>query len=412
MNIAIIGGGAAGCFAAVCLSRLCPRSTVTIYESGRKPLAKVAVTGGGRCNLTNSFEHVRSIDAVYPRGARLMKRLLREFDQRDVCRWFEREGVRLVTQDDGCVFPRSQDAMEIVGTLTLLMQRGGVEVKTGHRVRLIERDANGGFRLCFADETLGERTADVVLVTTGGGKKQGLSEMLGGLGLAIVEPVPSLFSLCLPGDSITELTGTVVEDVAVGLAGTKLRASGPLLITHWGMSGPAILELSSYAARVLHDNGYRADLRVSWLGDMGEADVARLIATMAADNPQKQLASVHPPQLNARLWDCLLRRAGLNNGMRWAELGKKGVNRLVNELTNGLYAVDGNNRFKDEFVTCGGVSLGSVDPRTLESRTAPGLYLAGEVLDVDAITGGFNLQAAWTMGYVAARSIAVSIAKE
>lgn len=410
MNIAIIGGGAAGCFAAVCLTRLCPQAAVTIYESGRKPLAKVAITGGGRCNLTNSFEHVRSMAAVYPRGERLMKRLLREFSHGDVCRWFESEGVRLVTQPDGCVFPRSQDAMEIVGTLTRLMQRGGVAVRTSHRVRLIEKAADGkGFRISFTGDAQEPQQADIVLVTTGGSPKPSALDMLRPLGIETVEPVPSLFSLCLPEDDITALTGTVVEDVTVGLAGTKLRATGPLLITHCGMSGPAILKLSSYAARQLHDNAYRATLFVNWLGDVNEAQTAELLSTLAKENPQKQLSSVHPPQLNARLWECLLRRAGLNATMRWAELGKKGTHRLVSELTNSLYKIDGKNRFKDEFVTSGGVSLGCIDPRTLQCRTVPGLFFAGEVLDVDAITGGFNLQAAWTMGYVAARSMAETL---
>lgn len=413
INIAIIGAGAAGCFAAVSLSRLCPQAAVTIYESGRKPLAKVAITGGGRCNLTNSFEHVRSMAAVYPRGERLMKRLLREFSHDDVCRWFENESVKLVTQPDGCVFPCSQDAMEIVGTLTRLMQRGGVTIKAGHRVRLIEKATDGnGFRISFADDTTEPQQADIVLVTTGGSPKPSGLDMLRPLGIETAEPVPSLFSLCLPDDEITSLMGTVVEDVTAGLAGTKLRATGPLLITHWGMSGPAILKLSSYAARQLHDKAYRATLFVNWLGDVNETQAAELLSVLAKENPQKQLASVHPPQLNARLWEYLLRRAGLNAAMRWTEIGKKGKNRLVSELTNSLYKVDGKNRFKDEFVTCGGVSLGSIDPRTLQCRTVPGLFFAGEVLDVDAITGGFNLQAAWTMGYVAAQSIAKRITSD
>ncbi len=409
MRIAIVGAGAAGCFAAVNLKRMCPQANITIYEGGRKPLAKVAVTGGGRCNLTNSFARVRSLAAVYPRGERLMKRLLREFSHEDAYRWFESEGVRLVTQDDCCVFPQSQDAMEIVSTLIRLIRRNGIELRTGHRVTLIERNENGEgtseFRVSFAGEAVPEAMADVVIVTAGGSPKASGLDMLRPLDVRTVSPVPSLFSICLPGDPIRELTGTVVEDVSVSLTGSKMHADGPLLITHVGMSGPAILKLSSYAARTLAENGYKATLSVNWTGGGNEADALETITGLAVRNPQKQLASVYPPYLNSRLWTHLLSHSGLNVSMRWAELGRKGMNRLVNTLTNSQYQIDGKNRFKEEFVTCGGVALEEINHQTLESKNCPGLYFAGEVLDVDAITGGFNLQAAWTMGYVVAKAI-------
>ncbi len=421
MRIAIIGAGAAGCFAAVNLKKICPQAHVTVYESGRKPLAKVAVTGGGRCNLTNSFAEVRGLAAVYPRGERLMKRLLRVFGHEDVCAWFEREGVRLVTQDDCCVFPQSQDAMEIVGTLTRLMHRGGVRLLTGCRVvdivplggAALESGAAGGERFsvvarpadALSPDDVRSETYDVVIVTTGGSQKLSGLDMLRQLSVDTVSPVPSLFSLCLPGCGITEMSGTVVADVTAGLTGTKLRASGPLLITHWGMSGPAILKLSSYAARLLHDNDYRAELCINWFGDATGQEAQEALAAFAVGHPQRQLSSLYPRQLNNRLWQYLLAGCGLNPAMRWGELGRKGMNRLVETLVNSRYRVDGKNRFKEEFVTCGGVSLGEVDPRTLECRKHSGLYFAGEVLDVDAITGGFNLQAAWTMGYVVARAV-------
>lgn len=411
-NVAIIGGGAAGCFAAVCLRRMCPQADVTVYESGRRPLAKVAVTGGGRCNLTNSFAEVRSLAAVYPRGERLMKRLLREFGNDDVCRWFEAEGVRLVTQDDCCVFPKSQDAMEIVGTLTRLMRQTGVHLKTGHRLTKIEpMEAEGGtgYRLTFADETLEAVRADTVIVATGGSPKPSGLDMLRPLGVETVAPVPSLFSVCLKENDIRQLAGTVVEDVSAWIAGTKLRAQGALLITHWGMSGPAVLRLSSYGARWLNEHDYRAGLHVNWLGDTGAADAEQLIDSLAADNDRKQLASAYPRTLNARLWAHLLAHSGLNPELRWRELGRKGKQRLIETLINSSYTIDGKCRHKEEFVTCGGVDLGSLNPRTLECRTAPDVYFVGEVTDVDGVTGGFNLQAAWTMGYIAARSAAQRI---
>lgn len=394
---------------------------VTVYEAGRKPLAKVAVTGGGRCNLTNSFAAVRSLESVYPRGHRLMKRLLKEFGSAETCRWFEAEGVRLVTQTDQCVFPVSQDAMEIVDALLSGMNRAGAVVMTGHRVSLIkdmgENAAGARYRLAFSADSAGrpvpDADADIVLVTTGGCSKQWLS-MLEGLGLETSEPIPSLFSfnIGVPGQpeeirngELSALMGTVVENAVVGLAGTRFRAEGPLLITDWGMSGPAILKLSSYAARHLAENGYRAALMVNWLGHLREAGVSEMLSGIADENPQKLVSNVYPEVFNGRLWEFLLRRAGVPETRRWAELGKKGMSRLVSVLACDSYPVTGRNKFKGEFVTCGGVSLSCIDPNTLECRSHPGLYFAGEVLDIDAITGGFNLQAAWTTGYLAGRSI-------
>ena len=423
MNIAIIGGGAAGCFAAINIKRNYPEARVTVIESGRKLLAKVAITGGGRCNLTNSFRDIRSIAAAYPRGEKLMKRLLREFSHDDTMAWFEREGVRLVTQDDQCVFPKSQDAMEIVGTLTSLMRRLGVEVRTSCRVVKIEASLSG-YEVAIISGSNDLKTSkpynlktsepvspsgdygglqlifDRVIVTTGGSPKLSGLDMLAPLNLDIVTPVPSLFSICLPNHPITELTGTVVEHASATLVGTKLRAEGPLLITHWGMSGPAILKLSSYAARQLHDSSYKAHISVNWLGDANEGEAMETIMELAIKNPAKQLASVYPQQFNSRLWTYLIKQSSLNPSQRWSELAKKSFNKLVNTLVNDQYLIDGKNRFKEEFVTCGGVALSNINPKTMECRNYPGLYFAGEVLDVDAITGGFNLQAAWSMAWV------------
>lgn len=422
MNIAIIGGGAAGCFAAINIKRNYPEARVTVIEAGRKLLAKVAITGGGRCNLTNSFRDIRSIAAAYPRGEKLMKRLLREFSHDDTMTWFEREGVRLVTQDDQCVFPKSQDAMEIVGTLTSLMRRLGVEVRTSCRVVKIEASLSGyevaalsGSNELKTSKPYNLKTSepqnlttsklqnlifDRVVVTTGGSPKLSGLDMLAPLNLDIITPVPSLFSICLPNHPITELTGTVVEHTSATLVGTKLRAEGPLLITHWGMSGPAILKLSSYAARQLHDSGYKARISVNWLGDANEGEAMETIMELAIKNPAKQLASVYPQQFNSRLWTYLIKQSNLNPSQRWSELAKKSFNKLVNTLVNDQYLMDGKNRFKEEFVTCGGVALSNINPKTMECRNHPGLYFAGEVLDVDAITGGFNLQAAWSMAWV------------
>ena len=415
MKVAIIGAGAAGCFCAVNLLRLCPKVQIDLYESGQRPLQKVAITGGGRCNLTNSFRDVRSLQQVYPRGHQLMKRLLRSFDHEATMQWWEHEGVRLVVQEDQCVFPQSQDAMEIVRTLMRGMT--GARVLCGQRVVSVERlpdtDADGSaetvrpWRVTTA--TRSDRY-DAVVVTTGGSPKRSGLDFLAPLGLELVEPVPSLFTFNIDSP-ITELMGTVVEPVTVSLAGTKLKAEGPLLVTHWGMSGPAILKLSSHGARWLAEHQYQATLSVNWMGSMREAEVHEQLAELLAQNPRKQVGTVRPigeagEGLTQRFWLYLLNNIGLPAERRCAEVGSKQLNRLAAALTNDTYPIQGQSRFKEEFVTCGGVALGNVDPQTLECRQHPGLYLAGEVLDVDAVTGGFNLQAAWTMGYVVAGSIA------
>ena len=385
MNVAVIGAGAAGCFCAIALRRLLPDCAVTVYEAGPRPLRKVAVTGGGRCNLTNSFEGITRLQEAYPRGWQLMKRALGAFSAADTQAWFEREGVRLVTQPDGCVFPRSQDAMEIVRTLLRLMDRLGVEVRCNSKV-----------------DDIRTLEADAMVVTTGGGALQ----LLEGSGVAIEPPVPSLFTFNLGDDPVRTLAGTVVENASAALAGTKFRASGPLLVTDWGMSGPAILKLSSYGARYLSEQGYRAQLLVSWLGAQPDEDVRERLETLFAANPRKQLSSVHPQELTSRLWQHLLGKSGVRGDLRCAEAGPRNLARLTEILQRDPYSVCGKSRFKEEFVTCGGVSLGDVNLQTLESKSRPGLFFAGEVLDVDAITGGFNLQAAWSTAMLAARGIA------
>ena len=388
-QIAVIGAGAAGCFCAAELRRLRPEVRIDVYEAGPKPLAKVAVTGGGRCNLTNSFEGIRSLAAAYPRGDRLMKRLLRVFSQEDTWRWFESAGVPLVLQEDHCVFPQSQDAMDIVHAL--LRRMDGVNLLLHTPVHSIGPDLS-----------VDGVAYDAAVVTTGGAPK-GLP-MLDGLDLEWVPTVPSLFSFTIRDEGLRSLMGLVAK-ASVSLPGTSFKADGPLLITDWGLSGPAVLKLSSYAARHLHEAGYQAPLNVNWLA-MNETDARTLLLDLAAGNPRKQVSNTPPAGLQARLWDHLLQKAEIRADIRWVELGSKGLNRLVATLTQDPYTIAGKTRFREEFVTCGGVSLNNIDPSTLESKRYPGLYFAGEVLDIDAITGGFNLQAAWTTGAVVARSIA------
>lgn len=403
LRIAIIGGGAAGYFAAIEAKRCAPDAEITIFEKNSTMLAKVAITGGGRCNLTNSFAQISDAKQAYPRGHKLMKRLLKHFSHTDVYDWFEREGVALVTQDDECVFPASQDSQTVISCLTGLATRLGVRQQCGHSVMDIRRNADDTLHLCFANGR--EADFDRVAITTGGAPKGEGLQVFARLGHKIEQPVPSLFTFNVADADFLALMGAVVDPVVTSIPGTKFRAEGALLVTHWGMSGPAVLKLSSHAARFLSENNYHTQVAVNWTGITHSSATSEEVAAIVAANAQKQLASVRPFNLPSRLWLYILAKSGLQQQKRWGELGKKGISRLVETLTNDIHTISGKGRFRDEFVTCGGVSLSSVDMNTLESRVSPHLFFAGEVLDVDAITGGFNLQAAWTMGFVVGRNV-------
>jgi hypothetical protein len=400
MRTAIVGGGAAGFFLAINLKELCPAMEVTILERGSRVLRKVEVSGGGRCNCTNTFEAVSpDLHDVYPRGYRLMKRLFRQFSPQDAFQWFESRGVRLTVQPDHCVFPQSQDSHTIINLFLSEARRLGVIVRTNTPVNSLEA----------LDDY------DFVAITTGG-----LTPHLSHLSshLRIVPPVPSLFTFSI-SDGLTALMGTVVENAQATIPGTKLRASGPLLITHWGVSGPCILRLSSYAARELNAHGYRMPLSINWLGNLTEDDVRHWLMQTAAQQPKKLLPSIHPTELPQRLWTYLLEKhLGGRAHAPWGSLNQKEMNRLTNGLVNDQYEIVGRAPFKDEFVTCGGIDLSSLHPATLESKSTcllqaesnhaplhPRLFFAGEVLDIDGVTGGFNFQAAWTTAYVVATAI-------
>ena len=391
LSIAIIGAGAAGCFCAINLKRMLPSAEVHLFESKSKALAKVAVTGGGRCNLTNTFKGVGNLQEVYPRGEKLMRRALSVFSAEDTCAWFEKEGVRLVAQEDECIFPQSQDAMQIVNTL--LYNIKGLDVQLHLNEKVTHIDLNKW---------------DKVVVTTGGhATPQGFS-LLEGLDIPIETPVPSLFTFNVQGDWHQTLMGTVVEDVQAFIPGTKLRSQGALLLTHWGMSGPAILRLSSYAARYLAEHEYKSPLCINWMGMMPEQEVRDLLYTMMQQYAQKLVTSAYPQRFTNKHWNILLSRMGIPTTQRWGALNTKHLNKMLSVLTADMYLITGKCPFKEEFVTCGGVSLKAININTLQSKQYPKLYFAGEVLDVDAVTGGFNLQAAWSMGYVVARHISIS----
>ncbi len=388
MKTAVVGGGAAGFFLAVNLKEMMPDMEVTIFERSQHVLTKVEISGGGRCNCTNSFEEVTDLSQVYPRGHRLLKRLFNNFDYRDAYAWFERHGVPLVTQNDQCVFPEAQDSHAIINCFLSLARRYHIEICKGSKVQSLD-DVKG---------------YDYVVVTTGGSPKGEGLRWLQALGHEIEQPVPSLFTFSVADKRLQALMG-VVTDVETMIPGTKLRAAGPLLITHWGLSGPAVLKLSSHAARYLAEQNYQTPLAVRWLS-LSDQEISTLLYEQVATQPKKQLTTYNPFGLQQRLWAYLVEKAlEVRAQIRWAELNKKDVNRLVNVLLNDTYQIAGRAPFKDEFVTCGGISLKAINTSTLESKHVPHLYFAGEVLDIDGVTGGFNFQAAWTTSYTVATSI-------
>ena len=385
MKTAIVGGGAAGFFLAINLKEMCPQMDVTILEGSKRVLAKVEISGGGRCNCTNSFEDINDLQSVYPRGHRLLKRLFKQFDYRDAYQWFEHRGVKLTTQEDHCVFPQSQDSHTIINLFLSEARRLGINVKTGCKVSSLDELADYDF-----------------VAVTMGGKPQ--IDGLRWLNQPLESPVPSLFTFNINDTLLRQLMGTVVDATAM-IPGTKMRASGPLLVTHWGMSGPCILRLSSYAARWLSEHDYKQPLAINWT-NRKENEVQEQLAALRQQHAQKQLTTIRPFDLPQRLWTYLTEKAlGGRAKAPWGSLNQKEMNRLTNTLINDTYQIAGRAPFKDEFVTCGGVSLAAVNPSTLESRTQPHLYFAGEVLDIDGVTGGFNFQAAWTTAYAVATAI-------
>ena len=402
MDIAIIGGGAAGFMAAIMARRTNPSSKVTIFERAQKVLAKVEITGGGRCNVTNSFAAITDLKQAYPRGYMLMKRLMKTFSHEDTFKWFEKHGVPLVTQEDECVFPKAQDSHAIIDCLVRQANELGVTICCRHRLVDIHKMEDGRLKLEFDNST--QRIFHRTIITTGGSPNGRGLHYLERLGHKIETPIPSLFTFNIKDRAFCDLMGTVVDPVVMAIPGTKLRAQGALLVTHWGVSGPAILKLSSYAARTLAENDYKAPLAISWTDELPRQDVESCLLKFQAANPRKQVANLHPFGLPSRLWLYILSKLGIDAVKPWAEIGRKTLNRMIETLANDQYTIAGKGAFREEFVTCGGVSLSSVNSKTLESKVCPNLFFAGEVLDIDAITGGFNLQAAWTTGFIAGKS--------
>jgi len=402
MKIGIVGGGAAGFFSAIATKENYPDAHVVIFERSQQLLAKVKISGGGRCNVTHACESVEELCKAYPRGGKNLKKVFHIFNNKDTMAWFESRGVSLVIQEDKCVFPVSQDSQSIIDCFLQETKRLGIEIRQGTGIKGI-RQSGDRLELVFEREDLLSDMFDKVIVTTGGSPKRSGLQWLSAVGHKIEEPVPSLFTFNMPDEPITRLMGVVVENTQVNIQGTKLRSSGPLLITHWGMSGPAIINLSSYGARILNELDYNFRVQVNWVNELNNEIVAEHLKSIVSEHAYKFLSNYRPYSLPARLWEYLLEKSKLPENKTWGELGKKGLNKLMSVLTNDEYAVKGQTTFREEFVTCGGVSLESVDLNTMQSKVCKNLYFAGEILDIDAITGGFNFQSAWTTGFIAGK---------
>lgn len=401
LRIGIIGGGAAGFFAAIHAKAHYPTYSVTILEKTSKLLAKVRISGGGRCNVTNGSNSVKELASAYPRGNKFMKKALLAFNTDDTKRWFEKRGVALKTESDNRVFPVSDNSESVINCLMNEVKVLGVKIITNMGVRKIE-SLPSSIRLTTKDQYF---EFDKVVVATGGWPKLSGFSWLSELGHTIVDPLPSLFTFNMPSEGIRKLMGVVASNVTVSIQSSKLKTEGPLLITHWGMSGPAILRLSAFGARFLADQNYNFKVQVNWANIKNAQVVFDALADISLEHPKKYLANKRPFDLPERLWLYMLDRCLLKHDKPWQEIGKKGLNKLAAILTNDIYSVNGKTTFKEEFVTCGGVSLSNINSTTMESLVCPNLYFAGEVLDIDGITGGYNFQAAWTTGFLAGTNL-------
>lgn len=409
MRVVVVGGGAAGFFGAIaCAEGLGPAGEVILYEATAHPLAKVRVSGGGRCNVTHACFDPRELVKRYPRGGRELLGAFHRFQPRDTIAWFATRGVELKTEEDGRMFPVTDDSATIVDSLQAAAAAAGVRLVTSMGVRKIERVNREGdvpsFWITLTDGS-GLRCDRVMLAT--GGNRSSAGFMIAEAFGHVIEPlVPSLFTFHIDDARLIGLSGVSLEHAAVSVPGTKLKESGPLLITHWGLSGPAILKLSAWGARELAGRNYEFLLVVNFAPPHSRESLVRELTTVREKNPRKQITTWSPLPMPQRLWERLVTSAGIAATTPWNGVSNAALGTLAAQLTGAELPVVGKSLFKDEFVTCGGVRLSEVDFRTLESRLCPGLHFGGEILDIDGVTGGFNFQSAWTTGILAGRAMA------
>ncbi|MEM8828069.1 MAG: NAD(P)/FAD-dependent oxidoreductase [Cyanobacteria bacterium P01_G01_bin.19] len=408
MKVIVIGGGAAGFFGTIACAEANPNLKVTLIEAGRKPLAKVRISGGGRCNVTHHcFDPARLVEN-YPRGGKALRGAFARFQPQDTVQWYQKRGVKLKTEADGRMFPVTDSSETIIDCLMQAANKAGVELRTGVGVKSVKQFVDRNDQNYFQIELKNEQIlqCDRLLIATG-------SNPLGyrwakNLGHKIEPAVPSLFTFNIKDPRLKDLAGVSVNNaqVRLGSGKNKLEQNGALLITHWGLSGPAILKLSAWGARFLKELKYTSNLQINWLPEYNQETLKQEFIEVKEISPKKKIVNLCPVKLPKRLWQSLIDYTAIDREKVWSEISKKELNKLVSEIIGGQYEITGKGVFKDEFVTCGGVSLKEVNFKTMESKKCPGLYFAGEVLDIDGVTGGFNFQSAWTTSWLAGQAIA------
>ncbi|UQD55885.1 NAD(P)/FAD-dependent oxidoreductase [Flavobacterium sp. K5-23] len=397
-DIIIVGGGAAGFFTAINIVEKNPKLKVAILERGSEVLQKVRISGGGRCNVTHACFEPNELVKFYPRGEKELRGPFHQFCSGDTIEWFEKHGVELKIEADGRMFPVSNSSQTIIDCFLTATTKLGIQVLTGQSVQSIFKKEN-----VWKIETQSENyIAEKLILATGSNPK--IWDMLQTYGHAIVSPVPSLFTFNIKDSRIKELPG-VAAQVTVKVKDTKLESTGPLLITHWGMSGPAILKLSAWGARTLFEKNYQFTIFVNWLNDMESAETEKILKDLKQEHAKKAVSKKSPFDFPNRLWESLVLASGIEVETKWADLTKIQLQNLVNQLTNATFQVNGKSTFKEEFVTAGGIDLKEINFKTMESKLHENLYFAGEIVNIDAITGGFNFQNAWTSGFILANGI-------
>ena len=402
-DIIIVGGGAAGFFTAINIVEKNPKLKVAILERGKTVLEKVRISGGGRCNVTHACFVPNDLVKFYPRGEKELRGPFHQFCSGDTIEWFEKRGVKLKVEDDGRMFPISDSSQTIIDCFLSATQKLGIQILTGHSVQSIFNPEVSGEDYWKVESNHETFACQKLIMTTGSNPK--IWEMLNELGHTIVSPVPSLFTFNIKDSRIKDLMG-LSAFANVKVKNSKLEASGPLLITHWGMSGPGILRLSAWGARELFDKKYHFALQVNWLNEVTFEEALETLKELKQEHAKKSVSKKSPFDFPNRLWESLVLASDIDSEKKWSDLSKKQLNDLANQLTNGEFQVNGKSTFKEEFVTAGGIDLKEVNFKTMESKLQKNLFFAGEIVNIDAITGGFNFQNAWTGGFIAAKAIA------
>lgn len=402
-TLGVIGGGAAGFFAAVNAARLNPKLRVIIFEKSREVLSKVRISGGGRCNVTHHCFDPEILCGAYPRGSKELRWAFEQFQPKNTIEWFKKRGVDLKTESDGRMFPTTDDSATIVGCLNKEAQKYGAEILTKTRVEALEPYKNGRYKLLVKNQQ--PVICEAVVVAVGGSNRAANYDWLKKLQHSVVDPVPSLFTFNFRNKIFKDLAGISVENASVSIEGSQFAHRGPVLITHWGLSGPAVLKTSAWAARYLYDREYRFTIRINWLHPANEHQVRQTLNRLREKNARRTVTKQDEFPIPNRLWKRFLELCNISDKTRWAELSNNEIHQLSIILTNAAFDIQGKTTYKEEFVTSGGIPLHEVNMGTMESKICPNLYFAGEVLNIDGITGGYNFQSAWTTGWIAARNI-------